>query len=299
MLTDLLNNLEQFPDELISSVVIVDNGSTDASAAFLDVASNSRLSVEIVKNHANKGFAFACNQGAALARSDILLFLNPDTRLFENSISEPMALLANDENVRVGIVGVRLIDDSGETARSCARFPRPSMFFLEALGLTRIKPFQRMSVQMSDWTHDSVADVDHVIGAFYMIRRSLFEQLGGFDERFFVYLEDLDLSLRAHQAGWRSVYLASASAYHAGGGTSRQVKARRLFYSLRSKLMYGFKHFSAHSAWALVFVVFMIEPFTRIALAASRGSIGDIGHIAHAYWLLFSDLPTLLRRAYR
>ena len=299
MLAESLQSVEHFGLAEVSSVVIVDNGSIDGSLKFLELRDTASLPVQIVRNTVNRGFAAACNQGAALVEDAIVLFLNPDTRLFADSISVPMKFVSLPENSKVGIVGIRLVDEHGKTARSCARFPGPRMFFLEALGLTRIKPFRHLGVQMTDWAHDSIADVDHVIGAFYMIRRTLFEQLGGFDERFFVYLEDLDLSLRARQAGWRSAYLASASAYHAGGGTSRQVKARRLFYSLRSKLLYGFKHFSNFDAIVVTVAVLMIEPVTRTGFAIARGKLEELRHIAHAYWLLFRDLPALLTRRHR
>jgi GT2 family glycosyltransferase len=146
----------------------------------------------------------------------------------------------------------------------------------------------------SEWEHDKTATVDHVIGAFYLIRRSLFDSLGGFDERFFVYLEDLDFSLRAYQAGWRSVYLTGVQAFHAGGGTSAQVMATRLFYSLRSRLFYGFKHFSVYRAWGLLFITLALEPWIRLGVALLRGSWRDASHTLHAYVLLVKSLPDVL-----
>ena len=127
--------------------------------------------------------------------------------------------------------------------------------------------------QVTEWRHTSTRQVDHVIGAFYLVRRSLFDSLNGFDERFFVYLEDLDLSLRVHRAGWRCVYYTGAQAFHAGGGTSRQVKAARLFYALRSRLLYGFKHFSPPQAWIVLGVTLLLEPVPRLLLSLWRGSL--------------------------
>ena len=297
MLIELLLSLEKFSGSTVSSIIIVDNGSTDSSISLLEHLVIEKPKIEIIRNSENKGFATACNQGAALAKDDVILFLNPDARVCENSISEPMSVLALPANASVGIIGIRLVDDSGQTTRSCSRFPSSSMYIAQSMGLTRVGPLKHWNPHMTDWAHDSVAQIDHVIGAFYMIRRSLFEQLEGFDERFFVYLEDLDLSLRARQAGWRSIYLATASAYHAGGGTSRQVKARRLFYSLRSKLLYGFKHFSGAGAWGLAAVVVLVEPFSRLIFAIARGRPGEVSRIFHAYFLLLSDLPTIARRA--
>ncbi|MDA3878116.1 MAG: glycosyltransferase, partial [Halothiobacillus sp.] len=136
--------------------------------------------------------------------------------------------------------------------------------------------------------------VDHVIGAFFLMRRSLFDSLNGFDQRFFVYLEDLDLSLRARQAGWRSVYLAEARAFHAEGGTSRQVKAHRLFYSLRSRLLYGFKHFRPWQAWALFGVTLVVEPISRTIFSLLRGGVQDVRNTLRGYSMLYRDLPNIV-----
>src|SRR5660398_194498 len=110
---------------------------------------------------------------------------------------------------------------------SCARFPCVSGFLAHAVGLDR--SFPRLGHFMAEWDHLANRQVDHVIGAFFLVRRGLFEQLQGFDERFFVYFEDVDFSCRAKQSGWKSYYLADTQAFHAGGGTSNQVKAQRSF----------------------------------------------------------------------
>ena len=149
--------------------------------------------------------------------------------------------------------------------------------------------------QVPNDIHRATRDVDHVIGAFFLIRQALFKHLSGFDERFFVYLEDLDLSLRVHRHGYRSMYLSDAQAFHVGGGTSRQVKAHRLFYSLRSRLLYGFKHFSTHQAWALLLTIVFLEPFTRSFFAILRRSALDLSATLRAYGMLYRDLPRILR----
>ena len=108
---------------------------------------------------------------------------------------------------------------------------------------------------------------------------------------FFVYLEDLDLSLRVHQAGYKSVFLAEAQAFHAGGGTSHQVKARRLFYFLRSRLLYAFKHTSWIGAVGVLLVTLFVEPFSRSVLALLRRSWPNLKETWAAYGLLWLWLP--------
>ena len=137
--------------------------------------------------------------------------------------------------------------------------------------------------------------VDHVIGAFYLIRRPLFEQLGGFDERFFVYLEDLDLSARVHRAGHGIAYLAEAVGLHHGGGTSEQVKPQRLAYALESRIVYAFKHFTTISALAVAIVTLGIEPFPRLLRAIRRRSLTDARETGRGFMLLWRRV---LRRAF-
>lgn len=120
--------------------------------------------------------------------------------------------------------------------------------------------------------------------------------MGGFDERFFVYFEEVDLSLRVRQLGWDSIYLAEAQAFHAGGGTSSQVKAHRLFYSLRSRLLYGFKHFPRWQAWILVLMTLGIEPVTRTCFSFMKNGLVGVRNTWQAYCMLYLDLSNILKK---
>src|SRR5262249_42876882 len=139
----------------------------------------------------------------------------------------------------------------------------------------------------NDWDHATSEEVDHVIGAFFLVRRQLFEILNGFDERFFVYLEDLDFSYRASRSGWRSYYLASARARHIGGGCSAKVKAPRLFYALRSRLLYCDKHFGRVSATSVLLASIITEPISRIMRAIWHRSHEELQETLQAYGMLF------------
>ncbi len=269
----------------LARVVVVDNASADRSADGLD---GLDLPLEVIRNRSNIGFAAACNQGARSGTSDYLLFLNPDTRLCEDSLSKPLAFMEQADNQRVGIVGIQLVDDAGIVCRSCARLPTPRRFFIRMLGLDRLFPNLFPSHFMTDWDHGENREVDHVMGAFFLVRRSLFEKLNGFDERFFVYLEDVDFSFRARQTGWRSYYLADARAYHKGGGTSKQVSATRLHYSLQSRIQYGYKHFTWWSATALMLGTLLFEPWLRIASSLLHLSSNQLRETLKAYGSLWS-----------
>lgn len=296
-LCDAVLSLAEFDHQLVSTVVIVDNYSTDDSLSQVEALSGLPFPLKIIKNNRNMGFGYACNQGASIADEELILFLNPDTTIQAGSLAIPIAYMRQEKNNKAGICGIKLIDGFGRVSKSCSRFPTVSMFFLQALGLNKLRIFRRFGHHMDEWEHDQTREVDQLMGAFFLVRKKLFSSLGGFDERFFVYFEEVDFSLRAKQAGWRSIYLADAQAFHAGGGTSRQVKAIRLFYSLRSRLQYGFKHFSKLRAWLLLGITILIEPWSRAVLALLKGRGEDIKNVFAAYRMLFKSLPDLLKGA--
>jgi len=272
----------------LDCVVVVDNGSADGSA---DHLSCEGARVELLRNTDNAGFARACNQGAAIALerhgSELLLFLNPDTRLHADSLRLPLQALAEPAHERTGIVGIQLVDGQGSIARSCARFPRVSHFVSAALALDRVWP--SVGHTMREWPHQDSRVVDQVIGAFFLTRRELFEHLGGFDERFFVYFEEVDFAYRARQLGWTSLYLSEAQAFHKGGGTSDQVRGRRLFYSLRSRQAYFRKHGGLGSRLLIGLVTWCIEPLARLLQLLAMRRFDEIRHLAEAYRLLISE----------
>src|SRR6185503_16033407 len=111
--------------------------------------------------------------------------------------------------------------------RTCARFPTPGRFFAKMLGLDRILPGIFPSHFMTEWDHATNREVDQVMGAFFLVRRSAYEALAGFDERFFVYFEEVDFALRARARGWSTYYLTQARAYHEGGGSTKQIRPAR------------------------------------------------------------------------
>ncbi len=289
-LSECIASIQKHAADIAAKLVVVDNGSTDHSADFL----NDHPAVTLIRSGSNLGFGKACNLGAAHAQAEFLLFLNPDAALLPGSLQKALAYMQNAQHAQVGICGVQLLDESGHIARSCSRFPSALGFVAHAMGLTHL--FPRLGHFMAEWPHDKTREVDHVIGAFFLVRRTLFEQLGGFDERFFVYLEDLDFSYLARQAGWKAVYLADTQAFHAGGGTSNQVKARRLFYSLRSRLLYAFKHFGFVGAWLVLLSTLLLEPLARTGYALLRGSWMALKETWSGYAMLYRWLPQWVLR---
>jgi N-acetylglucosaminyl-diphospho-decaprenol L-rhamnosyltransferase len=276
--------------------VVIDNASADQSMADLAYPT---LPLLTIRNDENRGFAAACNQGAAGSTADYLLFLNPDTRVFEHTLASCVRWMEQPAHDRVGILGVQLLDERGRVTRTCARFLASRYFVHRMLGLHYVLPAAFPTMLCTGWDHLESRPVDHVPGAYFFIRRRLFDSLDGFDQRFFLYFEDIDLSFRMSQAGWSSYYLATAQCYHAGSGSSNQVKARRLFYALQSRILYAFKHLGSVDATTLLLATALIEPMPRFARALATGSSREIQAVAHAYWLFWRALPGLLERHYR
>lgn len=274
-----------------TEVIVVDNASCDGSASALPL----RPGDQVLKQSENLGFGAACNRGAAVARGEFLLLFNPDCELRPGSVERCLAELRRTD-LRVGICGVALVGDSDEVARSCHRFPGVWQLLGYATGMHAISPLHFES-RMHEWDHRSDRTVDHVIGAFYMMRLSTFRQLGGFDERFFVYWEDLDLSLRAQRAGWLTRFLASPTSYHLGGGVSRQAMAQRLFYATRSRMLFAYKHLPRWQAHLHAAITLTVEPLSRTVLALIRRSGPDMVSTWRGFAMLYRDLPNLARAA--
>jgi len=273
-------------DDVAARVTVIDNASTDGSSEGLEAS----MPLAVVRNADNRGFGAACNQGAAGSEADFLLFLNPDTRLMPGSFAEPVRYLRARENETVGIGGIQLVDADGRVARNTARAPTAWSMVGNSVGFDRLAPRLFPPHFVTEWAHDQTRTVDQVMGAFFLVRRSLFEALGGFDEHFFVYYEDLDLSMRARAQGWQSVYLSTAQAFHRGQGTTEGATARRTFYFCRSRILYARKHFGALGALAVTLATLALEPLAR--LAAAPRSAGDI---LRAFAMLWRDLPAILR----
>jgi N-acetylglucosaminyl-diphospho-decaprenol L-rhamnosyltransferase len=290
-LRDCLASITRHGGETVSCVIVVDNGSTDGSA---DIATRDDRLL-IVETGRNLGFAAACNLGATHGSANFVLFLNPDAQLLPGSLQLALQFLESDAGKRAGVAGIQLRGDDHLPQRHCTRLPSWRTFAGQSLGLSGIMPRIFPPLFMVDFDHLRTRQVDHVIGAFYVIRRHLFEELNGFDERYFVYFEDLDLSARVAGAGWEIWYVAEAVAYHRGGGTSEQVKAHRLFYSLRSRILYAFKHFANREAWLTTSVILLAEPLARTARALVRASPTELFDSLRGYRMLLSDLPRTLR----
>jgi len=281
LLKECIGSLIQYRSSLVSRIVVVDNGSTDGSERFLDQQEN----VVLIRANENLGFAKACNLGASYCKSEFILFLNPDAKIYSDTLYNVKNYMCKPENAKVGICGVQLYDEYGRLARSSSRFPSVKGFMAHSLGITKI--FPGLGDAMSEWDHKNTRIVDQVIGAFFFVRRKVFLELDGFDEQFFVYFEEVDFAYRANKIGWISVYLSNVKAFHVGGGVSDQVKAKRLFYSRRSRILYAYKHFDRISILITLISTLLFEPVVRTIAAIGKRSYAQIKENLYAYRMLY------------
>ena len=268
------------PNTAIADVIVVDNASSDRS---LETALSRHPATRVVGNTTNCGFAAACNLGARTTTSDYLLFLNPDTRAGASSIGAAVECLESKQDQRIGICGVRHVDHDARTTSPASRFPSLRTLLGDVLRLSTVAPrvFPPHLLRPSECERSR--PVDQVSGAFFVVRRDLFEALAGFDERFFMYYEEVDLSFRAAQLGWTSWLYADAVCYHEGGASSRAVPANRLLYNVRSRLLFARKHFSPARFIAVAGVSLVIEPPLRVIHAVATDSWASAREVAMAY----------------
>ncbi len=211
-------------------VVVVDNASSDGTP---EMVRTLHPRVKLVAAETNLGFVGGTNLAARRASGEYLLLLNPDTVLVTDAVGGLHRLLSSDPTI--GVAGCRLLNADGSVQKTCAAaFPTPRNELTSLLLLHRLSPRLFPDRELSAWDHLDDRDVECLSGACMMIRRSTWESLGGFDERIFMYAEDLDLCRRVRQAGLRVRYLASESIVHKEGSASG--RRRETFFSLISQM---------------------------------------------------------------
>jgi len=272
-------------------LIVVDNGSSDNSVEPI----LNMPCVQLVKSESNLGFGGGCNRGAALGKASFILFLNPDIRFDPDTLEKLLSFIMSDQLAEdIGIIGVQLIGRDGQVQKNIACFPRYHHLFPRMLGLDRILPQLFKPHYLKEKDYSQTQPVEQIPGAFFLVKRALFERLDGFDERFFMYYEDVDFSYRAHLAGWNTLYLAEISVQHIGGGTTEQIKDRRLFYSLRSRVMYTGKHFGRVRAAVLIFGILILEFPSRLIRALLHFSFDELSATIKALGFFLVNLPEVI-----
>lgn len=220
---------------LSAEVIVVDNASSDDSLVMLR-RDFPEVGVEVLPE--NRGYAVGCNTAAQVGSGRYVLFLNPDVELRPGCLAVLLAFAESNE--RAGIVGPRLLNSDGTHQASCKMFPSVIGYLQEAVFLPKLLPawgpVARRHATRFDGSRPQPVEV--LLGAFLLCRRALLDHLGGLDERFFMYSEEVDLCYRAMQAGWEVWYRPEAAAVHHGGKSTEPVAASMFAELHRSKLRF-------------------------------------------------------------
>ena len=256
LIDKLLNGLAWQIDGLNAEVVLVDNASHDGTA---DAVAERHPGVHLVRSPQNLGFAAGNNLAARHAQGRVLLLLNPDALPARGCVARSLALMDGDAGV--GLAGARLLAEDGATQPSARMFPTLMQEAIVLSGLAARFPKSRWFGRLDrTWADPArAAPVDWVPGAFALVRHELFDHLGGFDERFFLYYEEVDLCRRIRAAGYRVQYWPELRVHHIGGVSARTVAGATVaragsqltLWRARSGLLYYRKNHGWLTAWAV------------------------------------------------
>lgn len=249
--------------------IVVDNSSSDGS---LDMLHAEFPSVVLIANTANRGFPAANNQGLSVARGRYAMTLNPDTEIAGDALARLIAYL--DTHPDVGAIGPQLLNSDRSIQSSRRRFPTFATAVFESTWLQSIAPrrvLRRFYVE--DVSDDVTQEADWLTGACLVVRREVLKQVGGFDEGFFMYSEELDWCKRIKLAGWKIVYLPEAQVVHHVGKSSEQAVAARHINFQTSKVRYFRKHHGRLSAETLR--IFLLATYLwQIGLELIKAVVG-------------------------
>lgn len=212
--------------------IVVDNGSSDGTQELLH---ENWPWVRLIENEHNRGFADATNQGVREAKGEYVLLLNPDTLLAADALGRLVAFL--DATPQAAAAGGRLLNMDGSFQSSFADFPSLGQEMLIASGIgDRLWPGYP-----SHRSAQAAQPVDWITGACLLVRRQVYEQLGGFDSRFVMYSEEVDLQYHIQRSGKQVYYLPEVTTLHHGGGSQGRLRRRRMVY--RGKLLFFLKNY--------------------------------------------------------
>ena len=247
-------------------IVVVDNASVDQSAQTI---AQKYQGIKIIQNDHNIGFSKANNQGIRVSHGEILLFLNPDTLVPPGTLSAMLTCLNNQSDI--GAVGCKLIYPDGRVQKTSARsFPTPLNQFFEFSMLRHLAPKNKFfgSAELSYWDHSGNREVECLSGACLVVKRRVLDEVGYFNERNFMYMDDIDLCYRIKKSGWKIFYLGKYHVVHYAASSSKKRKDPFFSSILIKDAVYRFMeiHYGQPSAFLYRVAVFLTS-FERMFIS--------------------------------
>ena len=273
-------------------ILVVDNNSTDGSRAFFENKFPTQTILFTWNDH-NTGFAVANNEALKKAKGEYILFLNPDTILPEDCLEKCISFIkSRDDNCALGI---KMLDGSGNFLRESKRsFPSPSTSLYKLSGLARHFPHSKVFAKyhLGNLSENENHEVAVLAGAFMMIPQKILAITGGFDDAFFMYGEDIDLSFRIQEAGFKNFYFAESSFIHFKGESTKKGSLNyvKMFYT--AMIVFVKKHYRGTRAGTFYFLI-KAAIFFRAGLAAIARFLKwvglpviDAGMILMSFWII-------------
>jgi N-acetylglucosaminyl-diphospho-decaprenol L-rhamnosyltransferase len=265
---------------LVVDVLVVDNASHDGSAR---AAAEQTPAVRLIENDTNRGLSAAWNQGAGVVDAPWILFLNPDSEVARGDLASFVTI--GESRPEVALLGPLIRNSDGTIYESGRVFPGVVQGFAHAF-LGPFFPRNRFTRQyrQTDWNRTTEREVDWVSGAAMLIRRSAFEQVGGFDESFWLYGEELDLSTRLRNAGWKVLATPVLEIMHVGGVSTGRSRRTHLLHSqsiyryYRKHRSTGWRRATLPLAWLALRVRAEVVALRERLPVWIRGAAGVRGH---------------------
>lgn len=269
LLRECLRSIEAGKGGLSLEIIVVDSASSDDSVAMVR---SEFPSVHLIACTENVGFPRGNNLGLQEARGDYLLLLNPDTVIVDDALAVLVSYL--QVNPDVGVVGPQLLNPDGSVQSSRRRFPTVTTGFFESTWLEGLAPGILRRYYALDLPDAATADVDWLTGACIMVPRSTYEAVGGMDEGYFMYSEELDWCRRIKESGRRVVYYPAAQVIHHVGKSSEQAVTARHINFNQAKLRY-FRKYHGRFMVAVLRVFLLAGYAWQIALESVKGLLGS------------------------
>ena len=269
---DCLNSIYEQIKGILFEVIIIDNGSIDDTKNILKKYSKN---IMLIENKKNLGYSVANNQGAKLANGEFLFFLNPDSMMTENTLKILISIFQNKPNV--GIAAPTIIDNNNDLQISTGGNPNFFTIIYELFGLYLFLPKNLFGYRYLNFDKECNIIDGWVSGSCFLIKKDIFIKLKGFDENFFLYLEDTDLCLRLRSLfGMNIFYTNETSVIHLSGKSSSGNSFLSKLSSYKSKLYFYKKHKSYILYFILIPISYVAIIFKIIALILSRKSKEEI-----------------------